>query len=515
MYRTFLMDIFIMRQVQRAVQVWMSSSALVVAAALAVMVFAPAASAQTSDASLVAATLKKLNDLDTVRGAESAKSYRVLFDAYLELKPPPSGLEIGPAFNLNTIHPKMPEWSKVTGWAESNPKMAQAVIACDDPKYTKIGLPYGREGLDPKYIKAGLTADVGVQGSLRDHAFPYVKAVDTIAAFVTAESYRLLEANQSQQALDLMMAMSFVVRQFCDREFLSEKLHFVDLLSDLMENTRDMMYAYQDRISADQFRKVAQLRIPYLRPGRDRLFMPEADRIVSEALIREVFRPGEEQVDVEKFASTFAEVQSKNAPLTRFGAAKRWQTIATVHSPLQDSLARLTLVYDDWWRRWRIDQYDERLLSVPTQFERTNAIRYAAVIYSLQNLSNVFAVRNTLVAEVNGTAVAAGLCGYKKNYQTYPDDKEKAYTQFMRKVSDSDPFDKQLKPFKFNLLSARQSVDDDTRRIWLEPGECVLWSQGQDHEDNRAATHSFDAARGDLVLWPPIKAVERAQGLLE
>jgi hypothetical protein len=282
-----------------------------------------------------------------------------------------------------------------------------------------------------------------------------------------------------------------------------------------MENMRDMFYTFQDQISVDQFTKIATQELPFLRPDRSRLFMPEADRIVSEALIREVFDATSGQADPEKFTMTFAEVQSKDAPMTRFGAAKRWRMIASIHSSLEDSLARLRLVYDDWWRRWRIDEYDAQLLAVPSQFERTNRIRYAAVIYSLQNLSNVFAMRNRLVAEVNGTAVAAALCAYKKTYGNYPDDKEKVYGQSLRKVSDTDPFDKALKPFKYRLLAARQSVDSEIGRGWIEVGEGMLYSQGQDHDDDRGAEASYDGAKGDLVIWPPVKVLARKEGLIE
>jgi hypothetical protein len=498
-----------MRQVDQA----MNRFVIVIVVGALLMCTAGQVNAQESDATLVRETLKQLNDLKSVKGVESSKFYKALFDAYLELGKPPK--PIGPDFNLATIHPKMADWSTVAGWAESNPKMADAIIKCKDPKLTKVGLPYGRDGLDAKYVKAGITADIGVNGSLRNSDFPYMKAVDTIAAFATAEMYRLMEANQTQKALDLSVALAFVVRQFCDREFLAEKFHFVDMLSDVMENMRDVFYLYQDRISAEQYAKIAQQELPFLRPDRGRLFMPEADRTVSEALIKEVFDASSEAVIPDKFASTFAEVQSKNAPMTRFGAAKRWGYIANVHSSLGDSLKRLNLVYDDWWRRWRMDQYDDRLLAVSSQFERTNPIRYAAVVYSLENLSNVFSVRNTLVAEVNGTAIAAGLCSYKKTYGSYPDDKEKIYSQSLRKQSDSDPYDKQLGPFKYRVLTARHAIDSEIGRGWVESGEALLYSQGQDHEDDRGDEGSIDGAKGDLIIWPPVKVLARAQGLIE
>ena len=46
---------------------------------------------------------------------------------------------------------------------------------------------------------------------------------------------------------------------------------------------------------------IAYTSIPYLRTDRSRLLMPEADRIVAEALIRDVFNPVNEQPDVAKF----------------------------------------------------------------------------------------------------------------------------------------------------------------------------------------------------------------------
>jgi hypothetical protein len=246
--------------------------------------------------------------------------------------------------------------------------------------------------------------------------------------------------------------------------------------------------------------------------------MPEADRVVAEALLKEVFNPSSGQPIVDKFTLTFAEVQSKDAPMTIFGAAKRWEMIANIHGSMDASMERLNLVYDDWWRRWRIDLYDEQLLSVPTQFQRVNRIRYAAVLYSLENLSDVFALRNTLVAQVNGTAVAAGLCAYKKVYKTYPDDAEKLYSQSMRKRSDSDPWNKDLKAFRYILLTRRTPIAVGSETLWVDAttadDQALLYSIGQDHEDGRGSNHSDSGASGDIVLWPPIRVLEREAGLL-
>lgn len=469
-------------------------------------------SASSAPSALVRDVLKQLNDNPkTVKGTDDNKSYKILFDAYLNLTPPP--MPVGQEFNLNTIHPKMENWSAVSGWAEANLKMDEAILKCKDKVMS--GLPYGTEGLLPAYLKADIVAEIAVGGSLRNNQFKYLKALDAIAAYCAAETYRLMEAGKIQEGIDLAVAELFVLRQFCDREFLVEKTHCIDLLSDALSNLRDVFLAYMDKISPEQFTRIASSEVPFLRPDRTRLLMPEADRIVAAALLNEVFDAGTDQVNLDKFASTFAEIQSQDSPLTRLGAARRWRIIASVHGSRTASLDRLKLIYDDWWRRWQVQEFDD-ILSFQTQFERTNPIRYAAVIYSMQNLATLFAIRNQLRVEVNGTAMAAGLCGYRREFGTFPDQSEKIYSQFTRRRSDSDPYDKEQGPFHYQMLKARQALDTQFGRIWIETDEkqCLLWSVGQDHEDSRAAPHTEDGISGDIVIWPPIKALARQKGLL-
>ena len=156
------------------------------------------------------------------------------------------------------------------------------------------------------------------------------------------------------------------------------------------------------------------------------------------------------------------------------------------------------------------------ILAVPPQFERTNPIRYAAVIYSMQDIADVFLVRNQLIASVNGTAIAAGLCTYLKTFGVYPDDKEKLYGQFVRKaITDIDPYDEQFGPLRYKLLSRRTPIDTPFGRLWVEPKQCLVYAIGQNHLDDRAAEHTPDASTGDFVMWPPIRALARQQGKLD
>ncbi len=455
--------------------------------------------------------LRQLNAGPTVKGTDESKSYRVLFDAYLKLSKPPE--PVGPQFNLTTIYPGMPQWKAVADWAESNPQMAEAILACRGRNI--LGLPYGEEDLDATYREAGLAAVVGFGEGEHRSKFLYLQAMDTIAAFATAEIYRLMEASKVQPALDLAVALNWVLRQLCDRQFLGEKERAIQLLIDALANLRDVMYRYRDVIDAADLTALAKYDIPALRPDRNRLHVPEGDRIVSEALLEAVFNAADNQADPELFATAFASIQSAEAPLTRFGAARRWRMIAAVHGSLEASKERLELIYDDWWRRWRVQEYDA-LLDTPTQFERTNPVRYAAVIYSMQDIAEAFSLRNQLIAAVNGTAVAAALNAYRKTFNVYPDDKEKIYGQFVRKaISDVDPFDQEFGRLRYRRVDSHDTIDALQGRLRLEEGECILYSKGHDHEDGRARDHSDDGAAGDLVLWPPVKALAREQKLVE
>lgn len=92
------------------------------------------------------------------------------------------------------------------------------------------------------------------------------------------------------------------------------------------------------------------------------------------------------QPDAVKMAATMGDLQSRNEPLTRFGAAKRWTQIAEVpHGSFDASRNRLTSIYDDWWRRWRVRYYDT-LLDNPTVISRTNKVRYAMVLLMVRDL---------------------------------------------------------------------------------------------------------------------------------
>jgi hypothetical protein len=142
--------------------------------------------------------LSKLN-APWVRISESARSANRLFTAYLDMTKSPQ--EIGEEFNQTAIYPGMDGWEAVAAWAEANGSMGQTLIGLQDCQV--LGVPYGTEGVDPRFVERGLVALIGVEGDLTRVDFPYLPALETINAYVAADLYRLCEAGKFEDALIL------------------------------------------------------------------------------------------------------------------------------------------------------------------------------------------------------------------------------------------------------------------------------------------------------------------------
>lgn len=477
--------------------------ALALGAALSVLAAAPAVAQMAS-------LTTRLNE-PWQRVSESNKSWKPVLTAYGDLTPPPK--PFGPEFNQAAIWPGMQGWADVAAWAERNSVLGKAIL--DNQSKLVFGLPYGEDEVDSAMRDRGLCVRVGISGDIRRVEFPYLDAIGTIAAYVTAEMYRLGEAGKFEEAMNLGLAHLRFLRQVADQHMLAEKVYAFSTMADFASIQRDFLATYLDRLPVDLLRRMANDEYPYLKPADNerlkRAEMPEGDRIVAEALLKQCFDESG-QPSGGQFAETFAGLQSKDAPLTRFGAAKRWASIAELHGSLDASLGKLNNIYDDWWRRWRTRPYDT-MMTMPTELSRANKIRYAAVILAVKDIGGLFELRRRLIAEIDGLVTCTGLCGYHRSFGEFPDDIEKAYTTYFPKRYDFDPYDKEYRNFIYRRLSEKVAVDTVMGRLWAEGA--LLYGRNDNHEDDRAKTHAEGGASGDLVLWPPIRQAARAQGLIQ
>ena len=467
-----------------------------------------------------AEVIAEINTSDLVSGTDEGQAWRILFDACLKLTTPPE--EMSSTFNMNTVWPDMADWEEVSSWALHNEHMESAIL--DSAGRIIIGLPYGIEQVPASYKAAGIYAEIGVDDRLHELDFSYVQTVRLACLWATAESYRLFEAGEHDRALKLSMAELLVLRKFCDRIFLDEKLTFMQILGEGLANFRDMMYTYRDAISPEKFREIAREWIPYLRTDASRLLMPIGDQIVSEALLDELFTSRGEP-DAAKFREILTDIQVNDDKLTRFGAARFWESMAySGHSGHDASLEKLRKIYDDWWRRWRMRAFHPHL-KIGTELEQTNPVRYAAVRLIIRDIQDLFYQRDLLWTQINGTAVSSALCGYRNHFDRFPRSLKMMYAQFLHRKSNLDRFrdlekradsdwslyNAPVGPFHYRRIQSKTALDTkNSDRLWTESGGCILYSVSIDGADNRGSD-----VRTDLVFWPPLKTLERLAGIIK
>jgi hypothetical protein len=339
--------------------------------------------------------------------------------------------------------------------------------------------------------------------------------------WATAELYRLFDAGENERAIQLLMSELIVLRKFCDREFLKEQLAFMPMLGDALANTRDMFYTYRESITTPEFRFFARDGIPYIRTDSTRLTMPEGDRFVGEALLSNLFN-SIGGADSEQFKLIMTDIQSSQEPLSRFGAAKYWEAIATLHLGRDDSVARLNKIYDDWWRRWKLRPFHPQL-SVASEFKKSNPVKYAAVNLIIRDIQDLFLERDILATQINGTAVSAALCGYKNHYGVYPTSLKMMYAQLLHRAnnldyfrqlplrteSDWDLYTYPVGPLHYRKIETKTKIRALADVVFVKAGECLLYSESLDNEDDRGLD-----VREDTIFWPPIKTLQRNAGQL-
>jgi hypothetical protein len=462
--------------------------------------------------------IQTLNTSEATTGPDEAKSWKIFFDGCLEISPPPQ--PVTSTFNMNTIWPGMAGWSDVVKWAEDNEHMRGVFIQSSERPL--VGLPYGIENVPDTYQAKDIVAEIGVDNKLHIYNFGYVEPVKLACLWATAELYRLFELEESDSALELLMAEFNVLRKFCDREFVYEQITFMSLLSDALTNARDMLYTYNDNLTANQCRFISKTILPSLRTDPARLLLPEGDHVVSEALIRDLFTSTGDPNPV-KFKEVLTDIQIRDEPITRLGASKYWMYIALNHRGRDDSIDRLNRIYDDWWRRWKMRAFHP-LLSVDSELQLSNQVTYAAVNLVAHDLQGLFYERDLLSTQINGTAVVAALCGYKNHFGVYPRRLKLLYAILLNRTSNLDLFNPiemrsekdwelYVNPagkFHYRILDKKTAVRTKAGDIVLDKDQCLLYSVFDNNEDDRGLD-----AQEDLVFWPSLRVLERNAGLLD
>ena len=402
------------------------------------------------------------------------------------------------------------DWKK---WVVANPALRDAIVKSQN--CFVIGIPYGTDGLDAKWKAKGIAALPG--SAPGEAAFGYLNAIRGLTAFATVCMYVDAENKKFDAAFDVSLGMLRVLRQVSEQRMEAEKLFGMNMMSRLLEANRVFMAANIETLPVATLQRVALKGYAFIKPGDNerlkRLELPEGDRVILTESMQNAFDSAG-QPDEAYFANEFGSIQSVNSPLTRFGATARWRQLATVHGPLVASQEKLAAVYDDWWRRWRMRFYDP-ILDSPTQFSKLNQSKYALVTLFVENLQQVFDARLRLIAEIDGTAISAALCGfYVDSVKQWPRDLSSAFPIYGMRRMNFDPFAKDYGNLNYrNLGEKSQPLGTPWGQVSVTGA--VLWSVGPDHEDDGFDQHDPADGTGDLVFWPPPRFLARSAGLLK
>ena len=461
-----------------------------------------AASAKNAEA------LKELN-LFWKGVSEKNRSASLIFPAWIAATPMPSAVAPSP----ENIWPGMEGFADWKKWVVANPALRDAIVKSQN--CFVLGIPYGTDGLDAKWKAKGIAALPG--SAPGEAAFGYLNAMRGLTAYATVCMYVDAENKKFDAAFDVSLGMLRVLRQVSEQRMEAEKLFGMNMMSHLLEANRVFMAANIETLPVATLQRVALKGYAFIKPGDNerlkRLELPEGDRVILTESMQNAFDSAG-QPDEAYFANEFGSIQSVNSPLTRFGATARWRQLATVHGPLVASQEKLVAVYDDWWRRWRMRFYDP-ILDSPTQFSKLNQSKYALVTLFVENLQQVFDARLRLIAEIDGTAMSAALCGfYVDSVKQWPRDLSSAFPIYGMRRMNFDPFAKDYGNLNYRNLGEK-SQPLGTAWGQVSVTGAVLWSVGPDHEDDGFDQHDPADGTGDLVFWPPPRFLARSAGLLK
>jgi hypothetical protein len=406
----------------------------------------------------------------------------------------------------------MPEAKAWQDWAAANAPLTKAIAESKD--CLALAVPYGTPDAGDSARAAGLLALPG--SAVGEAAFPYLRALRGIAAYSVLEMQRLGEQGKFDEAFEVGVNGLRVVRQAAQQRTALEKAVALELLVSALEAHRCFMADHLDRIPLKTMERVALKEYPFIRSGDGeklkRLEMPEGDVTVASMMFEETFG-ADGQPDAELFAARFGAAQAADAPLTRFGAAAQWRTVAGMHGSSDASRQRMVDVFDDWWRRWRMPPYDP-MNEMPSEYSRLNPVRYAAVSLLASEMERVFRLRTRVAAEIDGTCVAAALCGFwLDNGKQWPRDLGPVFPLYGVRRMNMDPYSRRYGSFEYRDAGSRpQPIDTPWGQVTATGG--ILWSVGGDHEDGGVAKHDPPDGIGDIVMWPPPRQLARKAGLM-
>lgn len=477
------------------------------------------------------------------------RSDLVLLPVVAKMDPPPAAVDT--PLKAALLPAGSSSWSAASAWAQAPAQQAvlkaiDQVTAEEDPSDAMaFGQPYGVDALAASpggidLIQAGLYTELGDPPMLSAAKFQYLPALDRVGSLVHVEATRLAADGKPGEALQLVTDWLFFCRQMVDRQFYEESRWGMTSFIASLDRLRDIAYtdsrAAKPALTGDDFAQVQErLRENgYLR--LDRLSLTEGNRIAGEQAIARIYmeRGGP---NPDTFAPTMARLASTEHPLRLFSESAKWDFMAGTSAGWHDVTDQMKRVYDDWSSRWQLSPFD-RLMAVPTAYEKLSPVQYASVRAAVPDLGDLFSLKQVMQAQVVGTRDALGVVAFRQANRDMPPSLAALRPRYVRNIG-SDPFNATGRenggepPMQFFVpirdtkgrFGERETPRPHEINVFTPGGEAnfrarvgqdqfVLFSVGPNGKaewaDNATGVPVKNSI-GDVLLWPPFISLYREE----
>lgn len=473
---------------------------------------------------------------------ERARGDRVLLPVLIKMDMPPAPYDDpSPAVlhRARLLPTTAREWSGLEAWASAPAQRAALVALAQSVEGPSTAMaftqPYGIEGIDPSLVRAGAYTDLGDPPLFAAARFLYLDYLHRLDVLAQVEMTRLVAAGEPAAALSVAAAMVELGRQLADRQMFQEAQAGYVMMIQNLDRMRDVLF--QDfrgdkRIALEELRAM----VDRLTPEAEGLALsvlrfPAGNRVAALQLVQVVYRerggPNEAA-----FSTVLARLSAGGRPLRLFAEAARWDGLRGSQVDWFEARNEAEKMYQGWAAKWQLGAFDPSL-KVAFYWDEADQDSVAAVRSALPDMSELFALRQTLRAELAGTRASLAVVGYARFHGVLPPQLSAVRPQWIDVI----PEDPMREPPRLvtrspvleffvperddRLAGPREDKRPHEMRVFplltenfekrLFSDVFVLYSVGPDGKNELAREVSQDprAITGDYLLFPPLLSLER------
>lgn len=341
--------------------------------------------------------------------------------AALQQPPIPVGLSRDALHELLLLEPGDTQWANLARWATATPQVEalEALHTIADPdSIFIIGAPYGAEGIDQKFIDAGLYIDLGPDGLLFGSTFHYRERLSWLVALALFESARLADEGEGEQALSVLNDCFRLGRILAERAFAAEVADAFRIMSLACERMRDVVFTYEDAFDPTILRQASD-RLDENDIKITKIPLPPGDRIAASQIVDRAFAE-RGKANPADLASLMSRAQVGDRPLRLFSAASWWDSLASNHPDWFDTTDKIAAVWSDYTLRWSIDDLNDSLLKRPSDFLKMDGAEFPVVYAAMKDIEALFNLRRHLLVEIGATDNGLGVFAFKIKQKRFP-----------------------------------------------------------------------------------------------